>query len=150
MDTSNQKMIPDSFPDGCGSVFTGGTKSKVFSMVTHFFVQNPLIKVFSLELNITSCFDNGRKITCASGISTLKIFINNPPCCGNCTVTNKQFIDSDEDNVNDYENFGTRTGVALLDEFEVRCGSPHRWKDPDGHVITKYVFKSKYPSGRGC
>ena len=79
-DTSNQKMIQDSMDEGCSSVFTGGITQKEFSMTTHFFSQNPTIEFFNLQLNITSCVDNGRKVTCASGVSTLKIIINKPPC----------------------------------------------------------------------
>ena len=38
-----------------------------------------------------------RKVTCASGVSILKIIINKPPCCGNCTVKNVHFEDKDLD-----------------------------------------------------
>ena len=82
-----------------------------------------------------------RKVTCASGVSILKIIINKPPCCGNCTVKNVHFEDKDLDLANDYQYFGTQTGYALLDEFELQCGFPNRWTDPDGHAITKFVFK---------
>ena len=50
-----------------------GLKQNEFSITTDFFRMNPLMRNFDVQLNITRCIDTGRKITCSSGLSTLKI-----------------------------------------------------------------------------
>ena len=66
-------------PTGCDTVFKTGLKAAEFSVTTDFFKLNSMVKHFDLALNITRCVTNGRKKACSSGISTMTIFINDPP-----------------------------------------------------------------------
>lgn len=128
-----QQLIPDKIDVGCSSVFTTGISKSEFSITTDFFKMNPTIKSFSLELNITRCIDNGRKVSCSSGVSTLNIIINDPPYKGVCTVAN---LGVTEENNPSAPGFNT----ALLDIFHLKCSG---WSDPNKQSIKKYVFKSK-------
>lgn len=74
---------------------------------------NPLLKNFDIQLNITRCIDSGRKISCSSGLSTLKIKVNDPPVDGNCKIVNLGQTES-----NDPANAGLNT--ALVDIFHVK------------------------------
>ena len=95
------------------------------------------MKEFQLELNITRCLETGvgagKKMTCATGVSTMKILVNQPPENGKCTIKNLGRTEDD-----DPSNPGINT--ALLDIFHIQCSS---WTDPNSHAITKYVFKGK-------
>ena len=127
-------LIPEKMPVGCSSVFTSGLSQNEFALTEDFFSMNSHLKEFSLELNITRCFFNGRKTHCSSGMTTLIIKINDPPYGGKCVIKNKGQTER-----LDYTNPGYNT--ALLDVFHISCSN---WKDPNNHLINKYVFKSKF------
>ena len=78
---------------------------------------NPLMKNFDVELNITRCIDTGRKVTCSSGLSTLKIKVNDPPVDGNCKITNLGTTEK-----MDPTNPGFNT--ALVDIFHIKVLTP--------------------------
>ena len=90
---------------------------------------------FQIELNITRCIETGvgagKKMSCSTGLSTMKILVNQPPENGKCKITN---LGRTEDK--DLANPGINT--ALIDIFHIEC---ERWTDPNAHAITKYVFK---------
>ena len=130
---ANGALIPDVMPVGCISVFTSGLSQKEFALTQDFFTMNHLLKAFSIELNVTRCFESGRKTHCSSGITTLNIKVNDPPYAGSCKIKN---IGQNEEG--DFTNPGVNT--ALLDIFHITCKN---WKDPNQHLINKYVFKSK-------
>ena len=75
-------LIPDHLPTGCDTVFKTGLSASEFSVTTDYFKLNPMVKEFDLSLNITRCVTNGRKKACSSGISTMTIFVNDPPYKG--------------------------------------------------------------------
>ena len=91
---------------------------------------NPLMRNFDVQLNITRCIDTGRKITCSSGLSTLKIKVmwkkllvdkirsqvNDPPVDGVCKIINLGNAES-----GDPSNPGLNT--ALLDIFHIKVSS---------------------------
>lgn len=131
--TGAQVLIPKQLKTGCSSVFNTGINQKEFSITTDFFQLNPKIRDFTIELNITRCINNGRKVSCSSGISTLNIMINDPPAYGKCVIKN---LGITEENNPSAPGFNT----ALLDVFSITCSE---WRDPNQHTIVKYVFKSK-------
>ena len=108
-----------------------GLKQNEFSITTDFFRMNPLMRNFDVQLNITRCIDTGRKITCSSGLSTLKIKVtqklkmyqglftrtkfqvNDPPVDGVCKIINLGNSES-----GDPSNPGLNT--ALLDIFHIK------------------------------
>ena len=63
----------------------------------------------------------------------MKLIINDPPENGTCWIR-----------ILSHDALGrevwspAKTGKALVDTFLLGC---HDWADPNGHVITKYVFK---------
>ena len=63
----------------------------------------------------------------------MNILINDPPENGTCWVR-----------ILSHDALGrevwspAKTGKALVDEFLIGCQD---WKDPNDHLITKYVFK---------
>ena len=129
--TEMQPLIPDSIPVGCASVFKAGLHQSDFAVDANFFKLNPTLKEFGIEVNVTRCLYVDDKITCSSGVSTLNIKVNDPPYSGKCKIRNIGQTEED-----DFTNPGFNT--ALLDIFHITCNS---WKDPNQHLINKYVFK---------
>ena len=115
------------------SIFNAGLFQSDFALAADFFKLNPALKEFGIEVNVTRCLPVDRKMTCSSGVSTLNIKVNDPPFSGNCKI--KNIGQTGED---DLTNPGSNTG--LLDIFHITCRS---WKDPNQHMINKYVFKSR-------
>ena len=63
----------------------------------------------------------------------MKFIINDPPENGTCWIRIRSF-----DGLGREVWSPAKTGKALVDEFLIGCQD---WKDPNDHLITKYVFK---------
>ena len=132
-------LIPEKMRTGCSSILPAGLEQNEFSIMSEFFKMNPELKEFSIELNITRCIESGvgagKKTSCSTGLSTMRILVNQPPENGYCKISNLGRTEAD-----DPTNPGINT--ALLDIFHIECKA---WTDPNAHAITKYVFKGNFP-----
>ena len=88
------------------------------------------MKRFSLELIATASHDGAEQV---KGYTKMTTYINNPPVNGTCSILR---YDEKQD-----EWIDTNFGLALVQIFKLFCGLD--WIDPDGHRITKFVFKCK-------
>ena len=91
------------------------------------------MKKFSLELKASADVFNGFKNVTVVGFTTMTAYINNPPSNGTCSI-----VGFDEKTEKWYD---TNSGLALVQTFKLSCDL--KWQDPEGHRITKFVYKCK-------
>lgn len=98
-----------------------------------FFELNPGLKNFRITFNVTKTVNNGQREISSSGSSYLDIIVNQPPVNGTCEL----LVLSTNEN-NEEEWIPASSARSLKDVLRVICSG---WVDPDGHSITKFVFK---------
>jgi hypothetical protein len=142
-----RSLIRGALPTGCQYVFADGSRDARDQMELainkkFFELQEAGVKDFKIKLNITKIVFNGLKNISASGLAEMHLAINDPPENGTCTIKTASIEESSGKEVWQ----PAATGYALIDEFKIQCTN---WVDPNGHTITKYVFKVRTQKERG-
>lgn len=135
---SDKHMILSEFCAVFGDGSRDARDSKELAIQQKFFdLQSPSTNVFMLKLNVTQGTFDGRGTTYASGVAYMKVFINEAPVNGTCSIQVKKTLEASTGKT---VWAAAQTGRALMDEFLISC---QNWVDPNGNSITKYIFKSE-------
>ena len=84
-------------------------------------------------LNVSKTIVSGDRRITSSGITLLNLIVNQGPEGGTCAWL-KQETRGNETGW----HAGSEDGYALVDRYKITCSD---WTDPEGHPLTKYVFK---------